>query len=317
MSESISTPQKSIQLSPDFALDESLYDLTEEERTFFKQQTGIPDDDDLKAHIFRLQAEAYEVYPYACIRLFHFARFKILRLFRSSYQNLLEIGKSRKGAIFLDIGCCMGTDARKLIADGYPLEQVVTSDLRQEFANLGHKLFKTTQETCPIAFVPGDVFDPNHLEIAPPMASAQASTGDPPLSGSAPDLRSLTSLNSLHGRVFAIHASAFFHLFDEEKQLHLARALAGLLSPEPGSKIFGRHIGAPEKKGFEPSIMRRDHRLWCHSPESWTELWDGLVFEKGVVKVQTKLVHRERRNLQPDAPQNAMITLLVWSVTRL
>ena len=148
------------------------------------------------------------------------------------------------------------------------------------------------------------------------MATAQASTGDPP-SDSAPDLRSLTSLNPLHGRVFAIHATSFFHLFDEEKQLHLARALAGLLSPEPGSMILGLHIGTPEKKGFEPSITRRDHRLWCHSPESWTELWDGLVFEKGVVKVQTKLVQRERRILQPDAPQSAMITILVWSVTRL
>jgi hypothetical protein len=27
-----------------------------------------------------------------------------MRLFRSSYQNLLEIGKSRKGAMFLDVG---------------------------------------------------------------------------------------------------------------------------------------------------------------------------------------------------------------------
>ena len=241
----------------------------------------------------------------------------------------------------------MGTDARKLIADGYPLEQVVTSDLYQggppfchlgsstgevkhlslltfvfvslltEFANLGHKLFKTTQETYPIAFVPGDVFDPNHLEIVPPMASsaAQTSTEDPP-SGPVPDLRSLTSLNPLHGRVFAIHASSFFHLFDEEKQLNLARALAGLLSPEPGSMIFGVHIGSPEK-GFQPSISGRDHHLWCHSPESWTELWDGLVFEKDVVKVQSKLVHWQRRNVEPDAPQNATVNILVWSVTRL
>ena len=242
----------------------------------------------------------------------------------------------------------MGTDARKLIADGYPLEQVVTSDLRQggpfpptwghqqgpgvktplcllcfcllllaDFANLGHKLFKTTQETYPIAFIPGDVFDPNHLEIASPMAASahwQASTGS---ESKAPDLRSLTSLNPLHGRVFAIHASSIFHLFGEEKQLHLARALAGLLSPEPGSTISGLHIGAPEKKGFERTIMHRDHhRMWCHSPESWTELWDGLVFEKGVVKVQTKLAHMERKILQPDAPQDA-ITFLVWSVTRL
>jgi hypothetical protein len=58
MPENPSTP---ILLSHDLALDESLYNLTEEERTFFKQQTGIPDDDELKAHIFRVQAEAYGV----------------------------------------------------------------------------------------------------------------------------------------------------------------------------------------------------------------------------------------------------------------
>lgn len=54
-------PQKSTQPSPALALDESLYSLTEEGRAFFKQQTGIPDDDELKAHILRVQAEAYEV----------------------------------------------------------------------------------------------------------------------------------------------------------------------------------------------------------------------------------------------------------------
>jgi hypothetical protein len=74
-----------------------------------------------------------------------------MALFQPSYRHLLDVGKFRKGAIFLDIGCCsenriivatallspitytliVGTDARKLIADGYPLEQVVTSDLRQ------------------------------------------------------------------------------------------------------------------------------------------------------------------------------------------
>jgi hypothetical protein len=64
MSENIFTAERSIQLSPDLALDESLYELTGEEITFFKQQAGIPDKDELKAHIFRVQAEAYEV----CIR---------------------------------------------------------------------------------------------------------------------------------------------------------------------------------------------------------------------------------------------------------
>ena len=43
------------------ALDERLYDLSDEESSFFKQQTGIQDDDELKEHIIQVQAEAYKV----------------------------------------------------------------------------------------------------------------------------------------------------------------------------------------------------------------------------------------------------------------
>ncbi len=57
----ISTQQSPTQLTLNLALDESLYEFAEEERIFLKQQTGIQDDDELKAHIFRVQAEAYEV----------------------------------------------------------------------------------------------------------------------------------------------------------------------------------------------------------------------------------------------------------------
>ena len=181
-----------------------------------------------------------------------------------------------------------------------------------DFADLGHKLFRTTQETYPIAFIPGDVFDPKHLDIVPPLASAHVPTGPP--EDSTLDLRSLTSLNPLHGRVFAIHASFFFHIFDEEKQLHVARAFAGLLSAEPGSMIFGLHIGSPDK-GFITSPAHKDRQMFCHSPESWTELWDGLVFEKGVVCVQAKLVPVEWK--EPDGSPSIVFKTLVWSVTRL
>ena len=41
--------------------------------------------------------------------------------------------------------------------------------------------------------------------------------------------------------------SAIFHLSSKEEQLQLAHAFAGLLSSEPGSMIFGTHIGSAEK----------------------------------------------------------------------
>ena len=46
---------------PVLPLDEGLYRLDDTEITFFKQQTGIDDSDELKAHLLSIQAEAYEV----------------------------------------------------------------------------------------------------------------------------------------------------------------------------------------------------------------------------------------------------------------
>ena len=216
---------------------------------------------------------------------------------------------------------------RKAIADGYHVESVITSDLCQgacasyhgaelaphhrvlaDYADLGHKFFRTTQETYPIAFLPGDVFDPKHLEVVPPSSytSANAPTGP------VPALRSLTSLNPLHGRVSAIHASSFFHLFSEKKQLHVGRALAGLLSPVPGSTIFGQHVALREK-GFRQS-EREGHRMFCHSPASWKDLWDGQVFEKGLVKVQVYLLEIP---FDVDGLPMRYSTILIWSVVRL
>lgn len=176
-----------------------------------------------------------------------------------------------------------------------------------DYWTLGHKLYRSTPETFPATFLTGDAFDPAHLTIAPPIYAA----GSDPV----PDLPTLTSLNPLRGHVAAIHASSFFHLFNEEQQLHLARAMAGLLSPLPGSMIIGTHGGALQKGSETHDVgggngsAAGNLTMFCHSPESWTELWDGGVFEKGKVTVDARIVplqigERTRHVLQ-------------WSVTRL
>jgi len=111
-----------------------------------------------------------------------------------------------------------------------------------------------------------------------------------------------------------MYASLLFHLFSEEKQLHLSRALAGLLSPEPGSMIFGLHIGLAER-GFVSYTGNRP--MFCHSPESWAQMWDSLVFEKDVVQVRTKLLHVEWKEFKGDEVSSQPCPLLLWSVTRL
>ena len=60
-SDNISTPQESTELLAYKALDESLYDLNNEERSFLKEQSGIQDDDELKKHVIQVQTKAYKV----------------------------------------------------------------------------------------------------------------------------------------------------------------------------------------------------------------------------------------------------------------
>jgi len=173
-----------------------------------------------------------------------------------------------------------------------------------EFWECGHELFKSTSETFPAAFISGDVFNPALIEPREPFYSE-------PTAPRPPGLRILKSLTPLQGHVSAIHASSFFHLFEEEEQLKLARQLATLLSPLPGSTIFGMHGGRPAKEFRTEVINSRGSHMFCHSPESWTDLWDGEIFRKGSVEVEVKLLEREPRRFDPPG---IIMYLLVWSV---
>jgi len=106
-----------------FHLDDTLLELNPEEEAFFKSETGIQDTDELKKHIIEVREDAFKVryclnrisagsnnvfrvqiHPYFCIREFRFARLKVTKI--PAYLRVLELGKSRPDAIFLDIGCC-------------------------------------------------------------------------------------------------------------------------------------------------------------------------------------------------------------------
>ncbi|KAI0090002.1 hypothetical protein BDY19DRAFT_1056370 [Irpex rosettiformis] len=235
-------------------LDSAIYDADVD---FLSTLTGIKDPEELKQHILKVQADAYAVFPYPCIRNFAISKTKINHY--PAYQDLLKLGKERKGAIFLELACCVGNDIRRAVLDGFPASQAVGTDLNagkqtgfypafilkqrltpfrvvsKGFWDVGHMLFKSTSETFPVKFIAGDILQPSFFD-------PQAKVEDSP-----PDLTTLASLTPLVGHVSAIHASSFFHLFDEEHQLKLAHLVNALLSPEPGSIAFGAHGGLPEK----------------------------------------------------------------------
>ena len=66
-------------LSPNVLGTEETLSLTENELAFFKAQTRIDDDGELKNHIFAVQAKAYSVFPYGCISRFMFTKYVALK----------------------------------------------------------------------------------------------------------------------------------------------------------------------------------------------------------------------------------------------
>jgi len=161
--------------------DTSLYCITPDEAAFFKSQTGIDNDEDLKRHVLEVQAKAYKASqsdrtspqsytsnPTEC-RLHHILVSMVLpfcgtfgqhmhrtysvtmpRLNVSTYsvyEHILKLGRERPNAILLDIGCCcaskyyvyvffddneifsVGVDSRKVASDGFPAENIISSDI--------------------------------------------------------------------------------------------------------------------------------------------------------------------------------------------
>lgn len=113
------------------------------------------------------------------------------------------------------------------------------------------------------------------------------------------------------GHLSVIHASLFFHLFDEKKQLDLARRVAGLLSPQSGSMIFGGHYGRLEE-GTRTEVLADGliHTQFWHSPKSWKNLWEEQVFRKRSVSVEVEWA-------VDDLCLDGTFYYMKWCITRL
>ncbi|KAF8501257.1 hypothetical protein JB92DRAFT_872960 [Gautieria morchelliformis] len=294
-------------------LDPSLLVLGKDELAFYKAQTGIDDAEQLREHILRIQAEAYESYPYPCVRRFQFTKLAITKF--PCYDHVLQLPKSRKKAIFLDLGCCFGHDIRAIASDGYPMENIVALDLSRGLWDFGLQLFNSAPRTFPVTFVEGDIFDSATFDMKSTLSTPEV-----------PSLLSLgNSLTGLRNHLSAIHISMVFHLFLEDKQFELAQRLGALLSPQPGSIIFGRHVGLPVSGIHTKNASGLT--MFCHSPESWRTLWETVIFEEGTVEVDAKLVPSDTIESTGEEPSRFYgndsderwrgLEWLVWSVKRL
>jgi len=273
-------------------LDKDLFNPDAEELAFFRQTTGIQDETELREHVTKAQIEAYKIFPYGCIRNYNFTKLKISR--EDAYPQMMALAKTRPDGVYLDLGCCFGNDARKAVIDGYPMKNVICSDLRPQYWDLGYELFRD-RDTFHVPFIAGDAFDPAFL--SPTIVEKNS-----PRTA----LRDVKTLTDLQGEVSVIHTSSFFHLFDKQQQETLAHVISTLLLKKSGSLIFGSHGGNSVPGNF------RDRPAYGHSAESWTELWES-VLGKGKCEVKAELGPWKGAVGDPRGDRE----LLMWSVTLL
>lgn len=165
----------------------------------------------------------------------------------AAYDEVLQRVKS--GQQYLDIGCCMGQDIRKLVYDGASSENIYASDLKGQFWDIGYELF-LDKSSLKATFIEADVFDEN------------------------------SGLQPLTGTIDIVHAASFFHLFDWDGQVAAAKKIVSLLNPESDSLILGRQAGRAEAGDFTARVEQTKSRYW-HNPESFAKLWKHVGDETG------------------------------------
>lgn len=213
------------------------------------------------------------------------------------YAAVVEAGKAGR-TTYLDIGCCMGTDVRKLAYDGYPASQILGCDLRREYIDAGYKLYRDA-DSCPIHFFTSDIFTVP-LSFSPPRSEGV-------------NISEVTELAQLQGAVTHIYTGALFHLFDEQTQYAIALRIAALLRREPGAGVFGRHSGLEEAGMIDDHLGRT---RYGHSVDSWPLLWKTVFTEAECIEfAETRIVTDVKQEENPyNISRGRGENMLVWSV---
>lgn len=151
------------------------------------------------------------------------------------------IEETKSGNLFLDMGCGLGQDIRRLVQDGAPAEYLAGLDLEHAYIALGYELFRDEQ-TLQSRFLCQDF-----LEDTP-------------------------EISSLAKNIKIINSGYFMHLWDWDTQLNAAKRMIQLVSPTNGSIIAGVHFGS-RSAGIWTNVPAGFKSMFLHNEQSLSELW--------------------------------------------
>jgi len=258
------------------------------------------------------RSRAFAIYPYPCIGQHRFLNLSLSR--HPLYPKILSRlrGDSQppshpapRPETFLDLGCCLAQDLRKLVADGAPSQHLYGLDIEERFIDLSYDLFRD-HATLRSRFVVADLLNPAvdtervaAEQVEEEEEEEETKSPSPPTSAVVEDgiitpaksahphrrprpripIPPKIPLASLTHTINIVAANSLFHLYSLPQQLHLAKRVVALLAPVPGSLIVGRQVGSLVP-GHYTSVDNRTKR-YSHDVASFTRFWDQVAREVG------------------------------------
>ncbi|KAF2104907.1 hypothetical protein NA57DRAFT_71108 [Rhizodiscina lignyota] len=234
-----------------------------------EKYSGVPKDAQIE-HITSTRNKAFKHHAYPCLGRFRFTGLELSSF--PKYSDVLKIlkqpndsGSDEKEPLFIDLGCCVGQDIRKLILDGAPVTRVYGADLLPPFIDIGYEMFRDA-----------DRFPRDHF-LAP--ANLLEDTPDDPL-------------RRMDGRLTIVHISAVFHLFQLDNQTVTAKRIMRLLNRKAGKCLV---LGADTANITSGFYTRTSGTVrYRHNLESWTQLWKDVAKELPGCSVEVEMQLNKR-----------------------
>ncbi|KAK0506889.1 hypothetical protein JMJ35_010589 [Cladonia borealis] len=229
--------------------------LTPAGRSLLEIYSGIPASE-VEAHIYDTRDSVWEIFPWPCVGEFWFVTLGLSQ--HPQYDTLLtRLRNQTPPTKFLDLGCCLGQDLRKLVHDGAPLEALWGSDYFAKYEGAGQEFFRD-KDRFQNRFIAADLFD------------------ESPDSGLVPTA----------GTWDVISIVMFLHMYDWNRQVQCCRQILKLLSKSKGSMVIGAQTGAIDAEEVvlkPPYVAEGEERtVFRHNIKTFTRMWQEVGNEVGV-----------------------------------
>lgn len=160
-----------------------------------------------------------------------------------AYASIIQ--KLQAGASFLDIGCFIGQDLRRLVADGAPSDRLYAVDVGSHW-DVGYDMYRD-RDRFSAHFIEADILYPN------------------------------VELRALMGTVDVVSITHVLHQWEDQ-----AKAVEQLvkLSSGKGAMVVGFQVGSVGARERKASGLAKSDAYW-HNQGSFQRMWDEVGRETG------------------------------------